>query len=183
MVSRTQVAQARGMVEQSAPIDKQVAVAQANARLAHARVEAAKAAVQLAESSVSYTKIVAPVDGFVSKLAVHEQQLLQPGSMIAMVVPSTTYVIANFKETEMSRIRPGDSVDLTIDAVSGSWQGTVVSIAPGTGARFSLMPPNNATGNFVKVVQRIPVKIAWDDDQDTSELRAGMSAEVTVHVQ
>jgi membrane fusion protein (multidrug efflux system) len=108
--------------------------------------------------------------------------MVQPGLTLAMVVPERTYVIANFKETQISRIRPGDPVDISLDAVDGTFHGVVDSIAPGTGSRFSLLPPDNATGNFVKVVQRVPVKITWDDDQDLSQLRAGLSAEVTIHV-
>lgn len=98
-------------------------------------------------------------------------------------MPSETYVVANFKETQISRIRPGDSVEVKIDAVSGTLHGKVVSIAAGTGARFSMMPPDNATGNFVKVVQRVPVKIVWAAGEDVSKLQAGLSAEVTVHLQ
>ncbi len=181
-VSRTRVAEAKGRVEQSAPIDQQVAAATAAAKLAHAHVDAAKAAVQLATLAIGYTKIIAPTDGFVSKLAVHEGQMVQPGSMIAMVIPKQTYVIANFKETQISRIHPGDEVDVEIDAVSGMRHGKVDRVAAGTGARFSLMPPDNATGNFVKVVQRVPVKIVWTSPDEGLGLQAGLSAEVTVHL-
>ena len=105
-------------------------------------------------------------------------------SRIVMIVPARTYVVANFKETQIGRIRPGDPVDVAVDALGdGELHGKVESIAAGTGARFSLMPPDNATGNFVKVVQRVPVKIAWDGGQDLSQLRAGLSAEVKVHLQ
>jgi membrane fusion protein (multidrug efflux system) len=104
--------------------------------------------------------------------------------MLLMVVPLKTYVVANFKETQLERIRTGDPVDVSIDALGGkSFHGKVESISAATGARFSLMPPDNATGNFVKVVQRVPVKIAWDDGQDLAQLHAGLSAEVKVHLQ
>jgi membrane fusion protein (multidrug efflux system) len=181
--AQTRVAEAQGHVQQSAPIDQQVAAAEASAKLAHARVDAAKAALDLAKLSASYTKIIAPSDGFVSKLAVHDGQMVQPGTVICMVVPKTTYVVANFKETQISRIRPGDDVDVELDALSGTRHGKVASIAAGTGARFSLVPPDNATGNFVKVVQRVPVKILWATPQDGAGLQAGLSAEVTVHLQ
>lgn len=183
-LSQTRVAEAQGRVTQSAPIDQQVAAATASAKNWHAKLESAKAALDMAKLSMSWTKIVAPADGYVSNLAVHDGQMVQPGSVIAMLVPRETYVVANFKETQISRIRPGDDVDVDIDAVSGTWHGKVVSVAPGTGARFSMMPPANATGNFVKVVQRVPVKIAWTSNSSTatSMLQAGLSAEVTVHL-
>ncbi len=181
--AKTRVAEAKGHVQQSAPVEQQVAAANAASKLAHARVDAATAAVKLAKLSQGYTQIVAPADGFVSKLAVHEGQMVQPGSVICMVVPNTTYVVANFKETQISRIRAGDPVEVEIDAISGTRHGKVASVAAGTGARFSLMPPDNATGNFVKVVQRVPVKIVWATPQDGAGLQAGLSAEVTVHLQ
>ena len=181
--AQSRVAEARGRVEQSGPVDKQVAAATASAKLAHARVDSATAALQLAKLSAGYTKIVAPTDGHVSKLAVHDGQMVQPGSVICMVVPNVTYVIANFKETQISRIRAGNDVDIEIDAAGGKRHGKVASVAAGTGARFSMMPPDNATGNFVKVVQRVPVKITWATPQDGAGLQAGLSAEVTVHLQ
>ncbi len=181
--AQTRVAEAKGHVEQSAPIDQQIAASQAAAKLAHARVDAAKAQLDIAKLQLGYTKITAPADGFVSKLAAHAGQMLQPGSVICMLVPKQTYVIANFKETQISRIRPGDDVEIKIDAVGGTRHGKVVSIAAGTGARFSMMPPDNATGNFVKVVQRVPVKIVWATAQDSNGLQAGLSADVTVHLQ
>lgn len=180
--AQTRVAEAQGRVEQSAPIDQQVAAAMASSKLAHARFESAKAALDIAKLQAGYTKIVAPSDGSVSKLAVHEGQMVMPGSVICMVVPETTYVIANFKETQIARIRPGDTADIKIDATGDTWHGKVVSIAAGTGARFSMMPPDNATGNFVKVVQRVPVKIAWATARDGVGLQAGLSADVTVHL-
>jgi len=99
-----------------------------------------------------------------------------------MLVPDRTYLVANFKETEIGRIHAGDPADVEIDAFPGrSFHGVVDSVAAATGARMSLLPPDNATGNFVKVVQRVPVKIVWDRASD-APLRAGLSAEVTLHV-
>jgi membrane fusion protein (multidrug efflux system) len=181
-LSQSRVAEAQGRVEQSAPIDQQVTAALASAKLAHARVDAAKAALELARLSKEYTKIVAPADGYVSKLAVHDGQMVQPGTMICMVIPHRTYVVANFKETQISRIQPGDEVEIEVDAKGGKRHGKVVSVAAGTGARFSMMPPDNATGNFVKVVQRVPVKIEWATPEDGKGLQAGLSADVTVHL-
>jgi len=181
--AQTRVAEAQGRVEQSGPVTQHVTAATASAKLAHARVDAAKAALEIAKLSAGYTQIVAPADGHVSKLAVHEHQMVQPGTVICMVVPNATYVIANFKETQIARIRQGDDVEIKIDAVGGTRHGKVASVAFGTGARFSMMPPDNATGNFVKVVQRVPVKINWATPQDGAALQAGLSADVTVHLQ
>lgn len=185
--AEARVAEAAGRVQQSTPVERQIAAATAAAKLAHARVDGATAALELAKLQLGYTKITAPVSGFVSKLAVREGQMIAAGTTLAMVVPATTYVVANFKETQIERIRPGDLVDIDIDAFDGTLHGKVESIAAGTGARFSLMPPDNATGNFVKVVQRVPVKIVWTDDaseaSQRSALHAGLSAEVKVHLQ
>ncbi len=182
-LSESRVAEARGHVEQSTSVDDQVAAA--NAALKHAvdHVNAAKEALKLAKLQVEYATIRAPVTGYVSKLGVHEGQMVQPGMTVVMVVPATSYVVANFKETQIGRIRAGDPVDITVDAFDTTFHGKVDSVSAGTGARFSMMPPDNATGNFVKVVQRVPVKIKWDDGQDLSELHAGLSAEVKVYLQ
>jgi membrane fusion protein, multidrug efflux system len=186
-LSEARVAEAAGRVQQSTPVDRQIAAATAAGKLAHARVDGAKAALELATLQLSYTRITAPATGFVSKLAVHEGQMIQPGTTLAMVVPAQTYVVANFKETQIEGIRPGDLVDIEIDAYEGTLHGKVDSVSAGTGARFSLMPPDNATGNFVKVVQRVPVKIVWTDEKKgadgRSALHAGLSAEVVVHLQ
>lgn len=182
-LSESRVAEAEGRLVQSTSVDRQVAAAMAAARLAHARVDGARVALELAKLQLSYTKITAPVAGFVSKLAVHQGQMVQPGTTLLLLVPATTYVVANFKETQLDRVRPGDQVDVSIDALSGkTLHGNVASISPATGARFSLIPPDNATGNFVKVVQRVPVKIVWKDGEDLAGLRAGLSAEVKVHL-
>jgi len=97
------------------------------------------------------------------------------------VVPNTTYVLANFKETQVGSMKPGERAEITVDAYPGrTFEGKVDSASPGTGARFSLLPPDNASGNFVKVVQRVPVKIAWVNVPADARLAAGMSADVTV---
>jgi len=180
----SRVVEAQGRVEQSTPVDRQIASATAAAKLAHARVGSAQAALDIAKLQLGYTKILAPVAGTVSRLGAQQGQMVQPGMTLVMIVPSTTYVVANFKETQMGRIRAGDPVEISVDAFGGSkLQGKVESVSAGTGARFSMMPPDNATGNFVKVVQRVPVKIAWDAGQDLSQLHAGLSVEVKVHLQ
>ena len=183
--AESRVAEAAGRLEQSAPVNRQIAVAVAAAKLAHSHVASAQSALKLAKLQLGYTRIVAPVAGYVSKLGVHEGQMVQPGMTMLMIVPVQTYVVANFKETQLERIRPGDPVDVSIDALGGTTlHGQVDSIAAGTGARFSMMPPENATGNFVKVVQRVPVKIVWTKDQpELDQLHAGLSVEVKVHLQ
>ncbi|MEO6775191.1 MAG: HlyD family secretion protein [Kofleriaceae bacterium] len=182
--AQSRVAEAAGRVEQSTPVARHIAAATAAAALAHARVASAQAALELAKLQLSYCKITAPISGYVSKLGAHDGQMVQPGMTLVMIVPAKQYIVANFKETQMDRIAPGDPVDISVDALGGAeLHGTVQSISAGTGARFSMMPPDNATGNFVKVVQRVPVKIELDQGQDTSKLHAGLSVEVNVHLQ
>lgn len=181
-VAESRIGEAQGNVTKSGPVDQQVAAANAQAALAKSRVDSATVALANAEQQLKYCEIRSPVDGYTSKLGAHVGQIVQPGSMLLMVVPAESYVIANFKETQLERISIGDEVDVSIDALSGSFHGKVASISAATGARFSLMPPDNATGNFVKVVQRVPVKIEWDKDTDFKKLHAGLSAEVTVHL-
>lgn len=178
----SKVAEAEGRVAQTENVDAQVAAAHAATELAEARVRAAEATVVLAENQVRYTRITAPSDGVVSKLGVHVGQLVSTGTPVAELVPSETYVVANFKETQIGQMHPGDRVTVEIDAYPGhDLEGRVESLSAGTGARFSLLPPDNASGNFVKVVQRVPVRIAWNSPPDIP-LRAGLSAEVTVYV-
>jgi len=181
--AETRVDVAKGHLEQSSEVDASLAAAKANADLAHARVEEAQAALTLAKNQLAYTQVVAPDDGVVSKLGVHEGQLIQPGQPLAELVPDATYVVANFKETQVGRIKPGDKVEVKIDAYSGrTLEGKVESLSGGTGARFSLLPPDNASGNFVKVVQRVPVRIGWVNPPKDISLRAGLSTDVTVFV-
>jgi membrane fusion protein (multidrug efflux system) len=180
--AQTRIAEAAGRVEQSAPVDAQLAVAKANADLAHARAKSAEAALDQAKLNLSYTKIVAPFDGHVSKLAVHVGQLVSPSQVVTSVLPNTTYLIANFKETQVDQMRPGQSATVSVDALPGrTLHAKIDSISYGTGAEFSLLPPDNASGNFVKVVQRVPVKLIWVDAPGDVELQAGLSADVTVH--
>ena len=182
--AQSHVSEAQGRVTQSTPVDRQIAAATASARLAHARVASSQAALDLAKLQLGYTKIVAPTAGYLSKLAAHQGQMVQPGLTLVMVVPQQQFVVANFKETQMDRIAAGDPVEISVDALGGrTFKGRVESISAGTGARFSMMPPDNATGNFVKVVQRVPVKIELESGQDTAQLHAGLSVEVKVHLQ
>ncbi len=180
-VALSQVAQAKGRLDQSMPIDSRIAVAEANAKLAHARVKSAKASLALAKLQLSYTHITAPADGLVSKLSVHEGQLVQMGQPVAEFVPARTYVVANFKETQLARVQVGQKAEISLDAYPGhKFAAHVESLSGATGARFALLPPDNASGNFVKVVQRVPVRLAWDSPPDEA-MRAGLSADVTVY--
>jgi len=177
------VSEAAGRVTQSAPIDAQIAAAHASADLAHARIESAEAALELAKLQLSYTKISAPADGLASKLAVHDGQLVSAGQPIIVIVPTQTYVIANFKETQVGRMRPGQRATIEVDAYPHrEFEGKVESLSGGTGSSFSLLPADNASGNFVKVVQRVPVRIAWVNLPSDVELRAGLSVEAVVEV-
>jgi len=175
------IQQAQGRFEQSAPVAAQVAAAQAQAQLAHARVETAQAALQSAQLSFSYTKIVAPADGLASRLSVHPGSYVTLGQPIVQLVPRTTYVIANFKETQLKGMRPGQRASVKVDALGGrAFEGQVNSLSGGTGATFSMLPPDNASGNFVKVVQRVPVRVDWRGPA-ADQVPAGSSVEVTVY--
>ncbi len=181
-LSQARVAEAQGRVTQSGPVDQQIIVARAAAELAAARVKAAEAAASRARLDRGFARITAPAEGVVSRLGVHAGQMISAGQALLMLVPTTTYVIANFKENQVGEMHAGDPVDIEIDAYEGTFHGVVETLSPATGARFSLIPPDNATGNFVKVVQRVPVKIQWTKPPQLA-MRPGLSAEVTVHVE
>jgi membrane fusion protein (multidrug efflux system) len=179
--AQSRIAEAQGRVEQSTPVEAQLAAAKANADLAHARVASAETMRAQAQLNLSYAKIVAPEDGHISKLAVHPGQLVSTSQTVTNVLPDTTYVIANFKETQVGRMRAGQAADIAVDAYPGRvFHAKVDSVAYGTGAQFSLLPPDNASGNFVKVVQRVPVRLVWTDLPDDVRVAAGLSADVTV---
>jgi len=163
--------------------DAALAAAQAALVGADARVGAARAARDQADLNLSYTSLTAPSGGVVSKKTVEVGQLVQPGQPLMSVVPlDDIWVTANLKETQTEKVRPGAPADVTVDAYPGRhFAGHVESIAPATGARFSLLPPDNATGNFTKVVQRIPVRIRLDAPNDSIQpLRPGMSVVATI---
>ncbi len=154
------------------------ALAQANANLAQAKAHTQQAALNL-----SHTKIVSPFDGVVGNKTVAVGDYLQTGTQIMAIVPlSQIYVIANYKETQITNIQPGQHVTLTVDAFPGlKVTGTVDSIAPASGQEFALLPPDNATGNFTKIVQRVPVKIVLNLTPDSiGKLRPGMSVEPSI---
>jgi membrane fusion protein (multidrug efflux system) len=181
-MAQARVAEAEGHVTQSAPVGQVVAAAQASAKLAAARLKAAEVALDKAKLQRSYAAITAPAAGMISKLGAHVGQQLMAGQTVLMLVPLETYVVANFKENQVGQMKAGDPVDVEIDAYPGeTFHGVVDTVSPATGARFSMIPPDNATGNFVKVVQRVPVKITWTTPPRAT-MRPGLSAEVTVHV-
>jgi len=180
--ARSRVKEAKGRLDQSAPIDAQIAAARAQAELAHARVRSSEAQLDLARLQLSHTKITAPIEGLAARLSVHQGQLVGVGQQVLALVPVATYVVANFKETQIGRMRPGQSAEIEVDAFPGrKLSGRLESLSGGTGASFSLLPADNASGNFVKVVQRIPVRITWENLPPEIVFRAGMSAVVTVH--
>ncbi len=164
---------------------QQVAVAVAQAEQASAAVEQAKAALDGSNLQLSYTKVTAPVAGHIARKSVHVGETVQAGQALMALVPDTPHVIANFKETQLAHMRVGQLVEISMDAHPGIMlKGHVESIQAGTGARFSLLPPENATGNYVKVIQRVPVKILFDEPLDPNMLIApGMSVVPKVRVQ
>ena len=163
---------------------RKVTVTAAEARLAsaQAQVDAARASQDGLELQLSYTKILAPVEGVVTRRFVEMGQTIQPGQGLLTLIPlHQTWVTANFKETQIARMRPGQEVEVKVDMNGATLKGRVDSIAGSTGSRMSLLPPENAVGNFVKVVQRIPVKIRIDEaDANKVILRPGMNVEATV---
>jgi len=162
---------------------QQVAVARSRARSAEARVEIARAAVAQAELNLQYTTIKAPVAGTVSNRTVEMGQIVGPGQPLMAVIPSDDiWVVANFKETQLHKMKPGQKVVIAVDADGREYEGHIDSLAGATGARFSLLPPENATGNYVKVVQRVPVKIVFEPGQNKEHrLRPGLSVEPSVY--
>ncbi len=150
-----------------------------------AQTHQAKADVQAAEQNLSYTRVMAPTNGYVTKKAVEAGDYVQVGQRLMALVPHDLYVTANFKETQVEHIRPGQPVKITVDSAGSQvFRGHVESIMAGSGARFSLLPPENAVGNYVKVVQRIPVKILFDGPVEAGHvLGPGMSVVPLVKVQ
>ena len=162
---------------------KQVDLLKAEIAQANAALGRAVAAQNQAELNLGYTTIVAPIDGIVGNRTLRVGQYVQAGTQLMSVVPvSGAYVVANFKETQLTHVRNGQPVEIRIDSFhSTKLKGHVDSLSPASGLEFALLPPDNATGNFTKIVQRVPVKIVLDDRNLTGLLRPGMSAEPTVN--
>ncbi len=162
--------------------EKQIGVLQAQRDLAYGQVAQARATLQQAEANLSRTIITAPVSGRVTKLSAAKGAYAAVGQTLMMFVPRELWVTANFKETQLNLMRPGQPVDITIDAYPGkTFKGHLDSVQSGSGTAFSLLPAENATGNYVKIVQRVPVKIVFDERPDVL-LGPGMSVVPTVKV-
>jgi membrane fusion protein (multidrug efflux system) len=147
-----------------------------------ADLHAKDAALNLAQVNLGYTKIEAPGDGTVGERQVRPGQLVSPGTQIISFVSKVKWVQANYRETQLTNMKVGDPVEIRIDEYPGQlFHGKIAEIAPASGSQFALLPPDNATGNFTKVVQRIPVKIALDDSSVATALRPGLSVTATVH--
>jgi membrane fusion protein (multidrug efflux system) len=153
---------------------------------APAQIAAQRAAVQIAEQNFINTKIYSPIDGYVGEKSVEVGQTVSSGMTLLTLIPNDVFITANFKETQMGNMHPGETVDIKVDAYKGvTFHGTVQSINPASQNTYALVPAQNSTGNFVKVTQRIPVKIMFDKDTDFSKypMRPGMSVEVSVLTQ
>ena len=182
-MAQSHVQQAEAQVAAARTAPQQVAITRSRAGAAEAQVQKYRSALEQAQLNLQYTTVRAPVSGIVSKRSVEPGQTVQPGQpLFAIVMIDDLWVTANYKETQLRDMHPGQPAKISVDAFGGKkYQGHVDSIGGATGARFSLLPPENATGNFVKVVQRIPVKIVFDKGQDPEhQLRPGMSVEPTV---
>jgi membrane fusion protein, multidrug efflux system len=184
--ARQRINEARAALARAESQRRQVTVKEAEMERAEANLSQARADLSFAELQLSHTEVRAPVDGVISKKKVEPGQVVQMGQPLFAIVPlQSVWVVANFKETQLARVKPGMPAQVEIDTFPGRvFNGTVDSLSAGTGARFSLLPPENATGNWVKVVQRIPVKIRLDAREfgNPHTLRAGMSAYVVIHV-
>ena len=154
--------------------------------VASANIKKAQAALDAANLTLSYTVVTAAVDGQISTVDIQPGQLVQPGQALFYIINNEdAWVVANFKETQLNKMREGQRVVVHVDAFSKhDFEAKITSISGATGASFSVLPPDNASGNFVKVVQRIPVKIEFANPGDTliPKLRAGMNATVDVHL-
>lgn len=164
--------------------EAQATLTRSQAKTAEAAVAQALATVDQAKLNLSYTKIYATESGSVASKSVEAGNYVQPGQLLLSVVPDKLYIIANYKETQLTHVRPGQAVSIRVDAFPQlRLRGHVDSIQRGTGSRFALLPPENATGNFVKVVQRVPVKIVFDDtDEALRYIAPGMSVETRVFI-
>jgi len=182
--ARAASANAEAARSQTKAAEAEVALCQAGVKTANAAVQQAEAGLQQAELNLSYTQVIASEDGRVTRRVVEKGTFIQPGQVLMAIVPRQYWVIANFKETQLSHMRVGQFVEVVVDAYPDrTFKGHVESIQAGAGARFSLFPPENASGNYIKVVQRVPVKILLDDlPGNDLALGPGMSVVPKVHV-
>jgi len=184
--ARARLAEAQASLTYAETRLQQISVQQSRADAAHAQVQQAAATLQQAQLNLQYATIVAPVSGIVGQRSVQPGQYLSAGQQLLSIVPldaHNIWVTANFKETQLKEMRPGQPAKISVDTYGREYDGHVESIAAATGSRYSLLPPENATGNYVKVVQRIPVKILFARGQDLEHLlRPGMSVEPAVKI-
>jgi membrane fusion protein (multidrug efflux system) len=181
--SEARLSRSQSQFMQTKAQEQQVPIAEAAYKSALAAVERAKAALQQAELNLAYTHITAPITGQVTQKSVDLGQYVSPGQLLFTIVPlNKVYITANFKETQMARVAPGQRARIHVDTYEKDFEGTVDSIAGATGSQQALLPPQNATGNFIKVIQRIPVKILVKPEQDSRlVLRPGMNVEATIY--
>jgi membrane fusion protein (multidrug efflux system) len=184
--ARAKIAQSEAAVRNAGTRPEQISAQKSKARAAEAQAQSSASKLQQAQLNLQYTTIVAPVSGIVSQRSAQPGQNVAVGEQLMTIVPldsQNIWVTANFKETQMKHMRPGQPVKISIDAYGRTYNGHILNIAGATGSLFSLLPPENATGNFVKIVQRIPVKIVFEAGQDPEHLlRLGMSVEPKVRV-
>ena len=182
--SQAELQQAEAEAQGARTAPQQIVITRAQAQSADARIQLAKAALAQARLNLEYTTIKSPVAGIISKKSVESGQVIQGGQPLMAIVPEQDiWVTANFKETQLADMHPGQPASVTVDAYGGkNFKAHVDSIASATGARFSLLPPENATGNYVKVVQRVPIKIVFDQGEQLDQLRPGLSVTVNVRV-
>lgn len=185
--AQAQLQSSQGGVQQAQATGVQAEVNRSQYDATVAQISEAEAALQDAQLQLSYTQIKAPATGRVGNKTVEVGQQVQPGQPLMAVVGTAPWIVANFKETQVARMHPGEAVEIHIDAFpSQTFVGRIASLSPASGAQFSLLPPDNATGNFTKVVQRIPVKITFDPNSIQpyeNAITAGMSATVSVAVE
>lgn len=184
-MARGRLAQAQAELRAAETSNQTIAGADAGTRMLLAQIEEKKADLAAAKKALADTTVTAPQDGKITARTVETGALVQPGQTLLAVSGTQLWVVANFKETQLQHMHPGQKAEISVDAYpKETFSGTVDSLQAGTGARLSLFPPENATGNFVKVVQRVPVKIVFDKMPGSSfALAPGMSVVVTVHVQ
>ena len=165
------------------PVNEMIATARERVQAAHGDLKRSQASLLDATQNLGYTSIVAPVGGLVGRRSIEVGQRVQPGQLLLNIAPlDDLWVTANFKETQLGKMRSGQRVSVKVDALDRSFNGTVESIAASTGDRASVLPAENATGNYVKVVQRLPVRIRLNPGQNgLDKVRPGMSVEPTVH--
>jgi len=161
--ARAELVEAQGKVVLAQASGAQTVVNERQFDVARTSIEQARAALDEANLNLSYTKIYAPTSGRIGKKTVEEGQRVEPGQPLLTVVSDESWIVANFKETQLKQMRPGDDVEIKIDSFPDHvFTGHVLSFAPGSGASFALLPSDNATGNFTKIVQRVPVKIVFN---------------------